>query len=458
MLNKLRYGIVLAAGAVIITAVAVFAEPKNAAVPEASGNTAQKSELLVSDKQSGREGGSSSEVPVIEPSMDPERFDVNVEIPESRSSETEETKETETTTAETETETESETQTEPEEPPVGIRSYFSGKLTVNNQKVPKYLNVREQPDETSEILAVLYPGDVVQYGGPVDGWYRLNLGEEYGYVLSDLVLTDNDAYEAKKHFVTYTVTTNKETVLFEGPSRDTEGIRESEKGMTYQVKDVVGAFIEVYVAPSAYYSSLFLPAEDCVLWYYLLSNGEENGLSPEVEEYLGSLDLSANPEEIKRIEAEAAAERAAREAELARLREEQRREEERRAAEAAAIQASLREEALQQAHQAATTGEPVYLGSFRVTHYCNCRLCNHQDGSDDPNAIVHGYSGQPLIVNYSVAVDMNQIPLGSRLLINGQEYMAVDIGVPAFCVDIFVATHSEALARGLYYTDVYLLP
>ena len=60
--------------------------------------------------------------------------------------------------------------------------------------------------------------------------------------------------------------------------------------------------------------------------------------------------------------------------------------------------------------------------------------------------------------DYSVAVNLSQIPYGTRLLINGKEYMAADTGVGPGVIDIYRQTHDYALSGGAYYADVYLLP
>ena len=63
------------------------------------------------------------------------------------------------------------------------------------------------------------------------------------------------------------------------------------------------------------------------------------------------------------------------------------------------------------------------------------------------------------MTNHTIAVDPTQIPYGSKVVINGQVYVAEDCGggIKHNCIDIYVETHEECNARGLYYTDVYLL-
>ena len=68
-----------------------------------------------------------------------------------------------------------------------------------------------------------------------------------------------------------------------------------------------------------------------------------------------------------------------------------------------------------------------------------------------------------LIPGKSIAVDPNVIPYGSRVLINGQEYIAMDTTdhfyFGSHWIDIYCATHDETEIHG-YRTNVtvYLLP
>ena len=88
-----------------------------------------------------------------------------------------------------------------------------------------------------------------------------------------------------------------------------------------------------------------------------------------------------------------------------------------------------------------------FYGTCRVTHYCPCaRCCGKADGITA--------SGARATVNRTVACDL---PFGTRLLINGQEYVVEDRGVSGMWVDIFVGSHDEACALGEYYADVYIL-
>ena len=88
------------------------------------------------------------------------------------------------------------------------------------------------------------------------------------------------------------------------------------------------------------------------------------------------------------------------------------------------------------------------LGTFRITHYCNCQLCCGK-WSGGPTS-----SGTIPVVGRTVAVDPKVIPIGSKVRINGHEYVAEDTGVSGNAIDIFVNDHQEALRLGLYYAEV----
>lgn len=91
------------------------------------------------------------------------------------------------------------------------------------------------------------------------------------------------------------------------------------------------------------------------------------------------------------------------------------------------------------------------LGTFRITHYCSCYYCCGGWG----NATA---SGAYPTVGRTIAVDTRVIPFGTRVIINGNVYVAEDTGgaIKGNKIDIYVSDHSTALRLGVYYTEVYL--
>ena len=89
---------------------------------------------------------------------------------------------------------------------------------------------------------------------------------------------------------------------------------------------------------------------------------------------------------------------------------------------------------------------PTDLGEYRVTTYC--QYCNEEVGFQSA-------SGQRL--DYG-QVAMNDVPLGSRISIDGEEFVVTDrVGVPN-TVDIFIPSEDgECHCNTLNYEEVYLL-
>lgn len=87
-------------------------------------------------------------------------------------------------------------------------------------------------------------------------------------------------------------------------------------------------------------------------------------------------------------------------------------------------------------------------GAATITHYCNCSACCGQWAGGGTA------SGTTPTAGRTVAADL---PFGTRLLINGHEYTVEDRGVSGCWVDIYCDSHSEALARGMYQTEVYII-
>lgn len=93
--------------------------------------------------------------------------------------------------------------------------------------------------------------------------------------------------------------------------------------------------------------------------------------------------------------------------------------------------------------------QPTYYGVCRITFYCGCSQCCGQ-WAGGPTA-----SGAMPAPGRTVANGV--LPFGTRVLIEGQEYVVEDRGVSGDQFDIFVSDHQEALNRGLYYADVYII-
>lgn len=110
----------------------------------------------------------------------------------------------------------------------------------------------------------------------------------------------------------------------------------------------------------------------------------------------------------------------------------------------AGINNAIRNKDTAEAHE--PTKEPelwIDLGPFTCVAYDACTdCCGKTDGITK--------TGTKATAGRTVAVDPEVIPLGSTLLIDGQEYIAEDIGgaIKGNKIDIFHNSHAEALEYG----------
>lgn len=93
-----------------------------------------------------------------------------------------------------------------------------------------------------------------------------------------------------------------------------------------------------------------------------------------------------------------------------------------------------------------------YLGKFEITAYCDCVECQEQ-------WVGQTASGKRPQANHTIAVDPKVIPLGTRIIIDGQEYIAEDTGgmIKGNKIDIFFATHEETVKFGRQHKDIYII-
>jgi 3D (Asp-Asp-Asp) domain-containing protein len=99
-----------------------------------------------------------------------------------------------------------------------------------------------------------------------------------------------------------------------------------------------------------------------------------------------------------------------------------------------------------------TANNTIYLGNFKISAYCHCaRCCGKSDGITA--------TGTKATANRTIAVDPRSIPLGSKVIIDGQTYIAEDTGgaIKGNKIDMYFATHQEALNWGIQYKDVQLI-
>lgn len=89
------------------------------------------------------------------------------------------------------------------------------------------------------------------------------------------------------------------------------------------------------------------------------------------------------------------------------------------------------------------------LGYFTITGYCSCDICSGGWGMT--------YSGTVPQANHTISADLNVFPLGTKVMINDIVYTVEDKGggVNGDHIDIYYATHEEAVACGTRSAEVF---
>ncbi len=89
------------------------------------------------------------------------------------------------------------------------------------------------------------------------------------------------------------------------------------------------------------------------------------------------------------------------------------------------------------------------LGIYKITGYCSCSICSGGWGLT--------YSGTVPRANHTISADLNVLPLGTKVMINGIVYTVEDKGssVNGNHIDIYCATHEEAVAYGTQTAEVF---
>lgn len=92
-----------------------------------------------------------------------------------------------------------------------------------------------------------------------------------------------------------------------------------------------------------------------------------------------------------------------------------------------------------------------------LTYYGNCRITFYDVGPCCCGEFANGYtaSGEEAVVGWTCA--NGALDFGTLVMIDGHIYCVTDRGVDGDQFDILVGSHEEALQRGLYYADVYIV-
>lgn len=99
--------------------------------------------------------------------------------------------------------------------------------------------------------------------------------------------------------------------------------------------------------------------------------------------------------------------------------------------------------------------ELVYLGEFKLTHYCIEEFDHIRGNGDGLTA-----TGTKIAVGETIAVDPEIIPYGTQVYIEGYGWHTADDcggSVNGKHIDIAVETHEEALSKGVKNGGVWIL-
>lgn len=97
----------------------------------------------------------------------------------------------------------------------------------------------------------------------------------------------------------------------------------------------------------------------------------------------------------------------------------------------------------------------VYLGDYKITHYC-CERRKHICGGGTGLTA----TGTTVTAGRSIAVDPSVIPYGSQVYIAGYGWRTAEdcgSGVGGNHIDVAVQTHAQANSMGTKYKDVWML-
>ena len=96
--------------------------------------------------------------------------------------------------------------------------------------------------------------------------------------------------------------------------------------------------------------------------------------------------------------------------------------------------------------------KPKSLGEFKLTTYCTCSECCDEYADGYTATMTEATPGR------TIAVDPNVIPYGTKVIINGNIFVAEDCGeaIKGNRIDVLCASHELAEQFGVQYAEVYI--
>lgn len=99
----------------------------------------------------------------------------------------------------------------------------------------------------------------------------------------------------------------------------------------------------------------------------------------------------------------------------------------------------------------------ISLGEYKLTAYCACFECCQKNPGDVGYGITK--SGVRAVQGVTVAADPRFIPLGTKICIDGHEYIVQDTGgaIKGNRIDVYFDHHQAALEFGVQYKEIYMV-
>ncbi len=135
---------------------------------------------------------------------------------------------------------------------------FCGYTNFGFANVGDYLNIREEPDESAELVGKMPAGAGCEVYDGQDGWYHVKSGKVEGYVSADYLLTGDEAKEKAQEYVKEVATVDTD-ILFvrEEPNTDCKVLDYVARGEELAVVDTIedGAWYLVEIDDEEHYVS-----------------------------------------------------------------------------------------------------------------------------------------------------------------------------------------------------------
>ena len=345
-------------------------------------------------------------------------------------------------------------------------SLFDDRCIAN---VEDTLNIRQAPDSESEFVGSMEPGAIAIVEGTEGEWTKIKSGDVEGYVLTQYILTGSVAEAFAKDYVILHGTVledgvnvradkstdadivtilDKDTVVtvLEDPTTEEEisPVEEDTTEVTETITETVTETVDATEdVPAEETLDTDVDAEEDVIWMTVrLEDGQEGYVSAD---YIGVEELyqvAVSKEELEKQAAEEAARKAAEE------------EAARKAAEAKATTSGNTSVAKGGSSGGSTSYQgasitPITatqagecIGTFTITAYCGCTKCSSGNNRTATGTIP--------AQGRTIAADTSVLPYGTQVVIGGAVYTVEDCGsgVRGNHIDIFFATHEQALAFG----------